>query len=235
MIPMSRIKKIIEGISRSGRVAGAYLFIGPPGAGKREAADFLAETLASHKQDRFILSPEKAALKIDQIRELQRWVRYGPSASRYLTVIIEKADCLTDEAAAAFLKTLEEPPPGVVFVLLVERPDKILPTIHSRCQKIIFSEAKEQREPNATFSAFFEELIDMHKKNILQRLAFSAKLEKERERIEELLYELCHFTRQRREMRSVRIILDTIRFIKRRAGMRLALDNMCLKLGGSNG
>lgn len=232
---MSRIKKIIAGIAQSGRVAGAYLFIGPPGAGKRAAADFMAETLAAKKQDCFVLSPEKSTLKIDQIRALQQGVRYGPSASRYLVAIIEKADTLSDEAAAAFLKTLEEPPPGVVFILLAERPDKMLPTIQSRCQKITFSEAKKPWEPNPDFNSFFEELKSLPSKNILERLTFSARLEKERERVEELLYELSHFMRRQSEVRSVRIILDTIRFIKRKANLKLALDNMCLKLGIQNG
>ena len=209
--------------------------MGPPGAGKRAAADFMAETLLCQKQDRFILLPEKTSLKIDQVRELQREVRYGPSIGRYLVAIIEKADSLTDEAAAAILKTLEEPPPGVVFILLAERPDKILLTIQSRCQKITFSEAQKQWEPDPEYTPFFEEIKSISRKNILEHLAFSAKLEKERERIEELLYELCHCLQRQSEMHSIRIILDTIRFIKRKANLKLALDNMCLKLGAQNG
>ena len=232
---MSRVQKILEGIVRSDRVAGAYLFLGPPDVGKKENAEAFARILECKKQDKIVIGPSGVSLKIDAIRELQTWVKYGPSASRYLLVIVEKADSLTDQAAAAFLKTLEEPAPGVVFVLLAEREDKIPATIASRCQKIIFSEKRVDWKPERSLDPFYAELRNINKKGALELLQLSAKLGKEKERIEELLYELSYFARHELwDTRSARIILDTLRYIKRRANLKLALDVMCLKLGENN-
>ena len=211
------------------------MFLGPPGVGKREMAEAFASILESKKQDRLVVEPSGSSLKIEQIRDLQVWVRYGPAASRYLVVIVEGADTLTDQAAAAFLKTLEEPAPGVVFVLLAEREDRILATIASRCQKIIFSEPETSWKPEPALNLFYEELRNLIKKGRLEQLQLSARLEKERERIEELLYDLAHFARHELfDMRSARIILDTLRYLKRKANLKLALDLMCLRIGGSH-
>ena len=224
---MSRIKKILDGIVKSDRVAGAYLFVGPPGISKKEAAEDFCDQLGCKKQDRFVISPSGASLKIDQIRDLQTAVRYGPSASRYLVAIIEGADKLTDQASAAFLKTLEEPAPGVVFVLLAERRDKLLPTILSRCQRIIFPEESGEWKRGQA-NSFYPDLQDIKKTKPLE---LSKKMEKEKKKIEELLYDLVHFSRYELcDISSARIILDTLRYIKRRANLKLALDVMCLRL-----
>lgn len=232
---MSRVKKILKGIVESDRVAGAYLFLGPPGVGKEETAEEFAQLLESKKQDKIVISPTGASLKIDQVRELQKWVRFGPSASKYLIAIVEAADTLTDQAAAAFLKTLEEPAPGVVFVLLVERADKLPGTILSRCQKIVFSEKRETWQPNQDFNAFYDEMKSIKNKGWVELLQLSARLEKEKERIDELLYDLVHFVRYKMgDTAAARIILDTLRYIKRRANLKLSLDIMCLRLGANN-
>lgn len=233
---MSRVGKILQGIAESGRVAGAYLFLGPPGVGKKQAAEDFSERLKCARHDRFSVAPDGAVLKIDQIREVQSWVRYGPSAGRYLTVIVENADAMTNEAAAAFLKTLEEPAPGVVFMLLVEREDKLPATIHSRCQRIVFAERLADWRERPELKPFYEEMRSLKTKGAAGALALSGKLQKEKDRIEEMLYELSHFARyELGDTRAARIILDTLRFIKRRANLKLALDVMCLKIGGNNG
>ncbi|NQT30265.1 MAG: hypothetical protein HQ596_06810 [Candidatus Saganbacteria bacterium] len=224
---MSRTKKILDGIVKSDRVASAYLFVGPPGPFKKEAAEDFCDQLGCKKQDRFLLSPSGTSLKIDQIRELQTAVRYGPSASRYLVAIVYGADNLTDQAAAAFLKTLEEPAPGVVFILLAEKRDKLLPTILSRCQKIVFPEESGEWEMGQA-NPFYMDLKDIKKTKPLE---LSRKIEKEKKKIDELLYDLVHFARyELRDVSSARIILDTLRYIKRRANLKLALDVMCLRL-----
>jgi len=229
---MSRVKKILERAVQSGRVAGAYLFVGPPGAGKKEAAENFAAVLGCKNQDRIAVGPSGSSIKIDQVRELQGLVRYGPSAGRYLLVTVERADTLTDQAAAAFLKTLEEPAPGVVFALLAEREDRIPPTIVSRCQKIVFAEKAQEWEPKAEFDPFYDKFRSLGDKGALDLLKFSADLHKERERIEDLLYDLSFSARG--DARRARIILDTLRFIKRKANLKLSLDVMCLRLGSKN-
>lgn len=228
---MSRIIRILEGIASSDRVAGAYIFLGPPGEEKKETAQNFANLLDCKKQDRVVVSPSGTSLKIDQVRELQKWVRYGPSISRYLVAIIEGADTLTDQAAAAFLKTLEEPAPGVVFILLAEREEKLPGTILSRCQRVIFSDKNEKWQPKVERAGFYKEIKGIKQKKIKELLELSAKIEAEKERIEELLYDLALFVHEElSDIRSVRIILDSLRYIKRRANLKLTLDLMCLKL-----
>lgn len=229
---MTRVSKILEGVAKSGRVAGAYLFIGPPGVGKKEAAKNFAAVLGCKNQDRIVISPSGSSIRINQVRELQGFVRYGPSAGRYLLVTVERADALTDQAAAAFLKTLEEPAPGVVFVLLAEREDRIPTTILSRCQRIVFAEKVQEWEPNSEFEPFYDEMRFLAGRGTQELLKLSAALAKEKERIEDLLYDLSFSVRE--DACRARIILDTLRFIKRRANLKLSLDVMCLKLGSKN-
>ena len=233
---MSRIAGILEGIVTGDRVAGAYLFVGPPGVGKKAAAESLADQLQCQKQDRINIAPDGASLKIDQVRELRQWVVFGPSAGRYLVVIIEKADLLTDEAAAALLKTLEEPAPGVVFVLLAEREDKLPKTILSRCQKLVFSELAADWQPKVEWQSLYAEVKTIRQKPPEKRLQLSLKLEKEKDQLEPLLYDLAAYLRYDLvDAAGAQVVLNTVRFLKRRANPKLALDVMCLKLGGNNG
>src|SRR3989339_616619 len=196
---MPRVEKILNGISSSGRVAGAYLFLGTPIAKTKAAAEKLAGLLACAKQDQIFIAPDGATLKIDQIRELKDWVKFGPSAGKHLIVVVEGVDNLTDQAAAAFLKTLEEPAEGVLFVLLAEREDKILPTIQSRCQKIIFPDEVAGWQPKADFESYYQIL---RQKSVVQLLKFSSELAKEKERVEEILYDLSYFAREHKMVKQ---------------------------------
>lgn len=224
--------RVLEGIVSNERIAAAYLLVGPPGSNKETDASLFADRLGCGKADKFFVKPDGASLKIEQIRELQQTVRYGPAYGPYLFAIIEKADTLTPEAAGAFLKTLEEPPAGVVFVLLVEREDLLPATILSRCQKIIFEEALGEWQPKAEWENFYAELKNLKRKSILELFDFSAKMEKEKERIEELLYDLVFFAKQElRDLRVVRILLEAAKNLKRKANFKLTLDVACLKLG----
>ncbi|MFH1541973.1 MAG: hypothetical protein ABIE84_02655 [bacterium] len=230
---MSRVENILQGIVRNDRVAGAYLFSGAESAKKREQAEKFAELLGCQKQDIFVVEPDGASVKIEQVRELQKWVRFGPAVSKYLVLIVDRADTLTDQAAGAFLKTLEEPAPGVVFILLVAREDKLPATILSRCQKIIFADQQVAWAKGIEYAAFYAELSScLAASSVSAWLKFSAVLSQEKEEIEKLLYDLVNFCRSElHNVKAARVILDTIRFIKRRANFKLALDVMCLKLG----
>lgn len=214
-------------------MAGAYLFTGASLAEKKAAADKFADLLACAKQDKIVISPTGQSLKIEQIRELQTWVRFGPSAGKFLAAIVERADSMTDEAAAAFLKTLEEPAPGVVFILLSEREDKLPATILSRCQKIIFGDTMADWQPGD--NPFYADLETIGSKKSIERLALAARLEADKEKMEERLYDLSYYARYRlKNAQSARVILDTVRGLKRRANAKLALDVMCLKIGGND-
>lgn len=140
------------------RVAHAYLFAGPRGVGKTSVARILAKALNCQegptKQpcDRCSFCQEirtgisldvveidgASNRGIDEIRELRENVRYLPAKNRYKVYIIDEVHMLTDQAFNALLKTLEEPPPHVIFIFATTEPHKIPLTILSRCQRYNF-------------------------------------------------------------------------------------------------
>lgn len=225
------MQRVLEGIINNGRIASAYIFLGPPGSAKLAAAEEFADRLGCAKVDRRVVSPDGASVKIEQILQLQHDTRFGPAAGPRLLAIVEQADEMTPEAAAAFLKTLEEPAPAVTFVLLVEREDRLPRTIVSRCQRIIFQEELKEWRPDPQLAGWYEELRSLGKKNVIDLFDLSTRLEKEKERIEELLYELILFAKNELgNIRLARTMLEAVKYIKRKANLRLTLDVMCLKL-----
>jgi DNA polymerase-3 subunit delta' len=156
-------------VVRRGRLAHAYLFTGPPGVGKRRFAAELAKALlcetpppdrlqacdhcpgcvqveaGTHPDFFAVARPEEvAAMPIDVIRELGRNLSLKPVRGHGKVALIDDADDFDDPitshaAANALLKTLEEPPPGSVLLLIGTSADRQLPTIRSRCQVVRFA------------------------------------------------------------------------------------------------
>src|SRR6202166_3316447 len=143
---------------KNDRVAHAYIFSGARGVGKTTAARILAKALNcvngptpdpcgecdSCKEiatgtSLDVIEIDAASNRgIDQIRELREMVRYAPAASRNKVVILDEAHMLTDDASNALLKTLEEPPDRVIFVMATTEPEKLPDTIRSRSQHFHF-------------------------------------------------------------------------------------------------
>jgi len=142
-----------------GRVSHAYLFCGPRGTGKTSTGRILAKAvncLTNNGQgepcntcDMCRSITEGRALDvieidaasnrgIDEIRDLREKVNYAPNQARYKVYIIDEVHMLTKEASNALLKTLEEPPPPIIFILATTEGHKVLPTIMSRCQRFDF-------------------------------------------------------------------------------------------------
>jgi DNA polymerase-3 subunit gamma/tau len=137
------------------RIAHAYLFCGPRGTGKTTIARIFAKCLNCTQGPRVDFSDDDPRCReiaegrsldvleidgasnrgIDEIRELRETVRYVPSASRFKVYIIDEVHMLTKEAFNALLKTLEEPPEHAKFLFATTEPEKVLPTILSRCQR----------------------------------------------------------------------------------------------------
>src|SRR5882724_2171310 len=143
---------------KNDRVAHAYIFSGARGVGKTTAARILAKALncvhgptaepcgecdsckeiASGTSLDVIEIDAASNRGIDQIRELREMVRYAPAASRSKVVILDEAHMLTSEASNALLKTLEEPPDRVIFVMATTEPENLADTIRSRSQHFHF-------------------------------------------------------------------------------------------------
>ncbi len=134
----------------------AYLFYGPPGVGKSEAAVAFAAGLACPERgcvecnncqrvlsgvhpDVEVIAPEGNFIRKDEITEVNLHAVYRPYEACAKVYIFLEAESFNDQAANAFLKTLEEPPQHVHFVLVTDRPERMLPTIVSRCQPVAFS------------------------------------------------------------------------------------------------
>lgn len=141
-----------------GRPAHAYLFTGREGVGKKLVAVRFACILnCSHAQDHqdrscpvcrriveekhpdvTIERPEKGMIRIEQIRNLRSYFRYAPVEGAYRVTILDDAHLMNRSAQNALLKTLEEPPPGRILILVSARPALLLPTVRSRCRRIRF-------------------------------------------------------------------------------------------------
>lgn len=123
------------------RLPTALLFTGPVGSGKREAAETVARSLLGsfEKTPDFIhLQPEKNTIKIEVIRHLIQRLSLKPFEKGRIVIWIEDADAMTEGAANALLKTLEEPPDYVLFILTATRPERLPMTVRSRCQRVLF-------------------------------------------------------------------------------------------------
>ncbi len=129
--------KVLTSAIAQKKVSHAYLFCGGRGTGKTTAARIFARDIGCNPED--IIEIDAASNRgIDEIRELRDAVRTSPFSSPYKVYIVDEAHMLTKEAANALLKTLEEPPSHVVFILATTDPEKLPATIISRCQKIVF-------------------------------------------------------------------------------------------------
>jgi DNA polymerase-3 subunit gamma/tau len=158
IVGQQHVTKTIANAINSNRVAHAYIFSGVRGVGKTTTARILAKALNCEKgptadpdgtcaacveisegRSLDVLEIDAASNRgIDQIRELREMVRYAPANSRYKVVILDEAHQLTDEASNALLKTLEEPPERVVFILATTRAEDLVETIKSRAQLFQF-------------------------------------------------------------------------------------------------
>ena len=153
------LRHAVEG----GKIAHAYLFCGPRGTGKTSTARILAKAVNCPNQSGGepcntcdicrsitegraldVIEIDAASNRgIDEIRSLREKANYAPSLARYKVYIIDEVHMLTEAACNALLKTLEEPPGHVIFVLATTEAHKVIPTIISRCQRFNFHRLRQ--------------------------------------------------------------------------------------------
>jgi DNA polymerase III subunit gamma/tau len=158
VVGQRHVTQTLENAIQQNRLAHAYIFSGTRGVGKTTTARIVAKCLNCVKGPTATPCNECEACRaittggsldvleidaasnrgIDQIRELREMVRYAPAANRYKVIILDEAHQLTDEASNALLKTLEEPPDRVVFILATTQPEDLADTIKSRAQLFQF-------------------------------------------------------------------------------------------------
>lgn len=158
VVEQEAVVKILRAELSQKKISHAYLFAGPKGSGKTTIARIFAKGLNCTegptdtpclKCDNCLAIASGTSLDvieidaasnrgIDEIRNLKEHVQYVPVSSKYKVYIIDEAHMLTPQAFNALLKTLEEPPQNVVFILATTEADKIPPTIASRCERLYF-------------------------------------------------------------------------------------------------
>lgn len=166
VLGQSQPKKILTNALQNNSVAHAYLFYGPDSVGKKKLAITMAKALNCKETnpkdacgecescrkidnkthpDFFYLEPVKstptareAVIKIEAIRELQKKLAYMPYEGKAKVVVIDSAELMNTQAMNSFLKTLEEPPSSTVLILISANPNRLFPTLISRCQGIQF-------------------------------------------------------------------------------------------------
>jgi DNA polymerase-3 subunit gamma/tau len=155
VVGQDHVTRTLSHAIEMGRIAHAYLFCGPRGTGKTTLARIFAKCLnckdgpsttfpeddercteIAEGRSLDVLEIDGASNRgIEEIRELRDTVRYAPASSKFKIYIIDEVHMLTKEAFNALLKTLEEPPEHAKFMFATTEPEKVLPTILSRCQR----------------------------------------------------------------------------------------------------
>ncbi len=139
----SHITDVLESSIKQGNVSHAYLFVGSRGLGKTTIARIFARELGVSENDTYEIDAASNR-GIDDIRELRDGVRVLPLESKYKVYIIDEVHMLSKDAWGALLKTLEEPPAHVIFILATTEFHKVPDTIISRCQVFNFKKPSEQ-------------------------------------------------------------------------------------------
>ena len=158
LVGQEHISRTLSRAVTSGQTSHAYLFTGPRGTGKTSTAKILARALncaegptltpcgvcdscrsISDGSSMDVFEIDAASNRgIDEIRDLRESVKFAPTEGHYKIYIIDEVHMLTTEAFNALLKTLEEPPERVIFILATTEPHKVPATIQSRCQRYDF-------------------------------------------------------------------------------------------------
>ena len=158
------IVSVLENEAKTGKVSHAYLFAGSRGTGKTSVARIFAKALGVNPED--IYEMDAASNRgIDEIREIRDAVHTYPYSSKYKVYIMDEAHMLTKEAWNAFLKTLEEPPEHVIFIMATTEQHKLPDTVVSRCECFAFKKPTHQILVESILKICKEEKYEIEKKS----------------------------------------------------------------------
>lgn len=143
VVGQDHIVDVLESSVKSNKVSHAYLFVGSRGTGKTTAARIFAESIGVSVNDLYEIDAASNR-GIEDIKELRDGVRVLPFDSKYKVYIIDEVHMLSKDAWGALLKTLEEPPKHVIFILATTELHKVPETIISRCQVFTFKKPTEK-------------------------------------------------------------------------------------------
>ncbi len=142
VIGEDHIIKVLLGAIKLGNISHAYLFSGSRGTGKTSVARIFAEEIGTSADDLYEMDAASTN-SVDDIRAINEAVHTLPFKSKYKVYIVDEAHMLSKSAWNAFLKTLEEPPAHVVFILATTELEKVPETVVSRCQTFVFKQPNQ--------------------------------------------------------------------------------------------
>lgn len=188
-------RQLVEKALRNQKLAHAYIFSGPIESGildfSRNVANFLlcekmfgcgecgnCRTLSAGSNADYLEITGEDGIKIESIRDLVYKLSLKPYSAAYKVAVINNAHSMTAEAANALLKSLEEPKPNTVLILVTDNVYKLLPTISSRAQKIHFSQILEQgiKEVESDLEEILQSADSFNSKSLGDKLVLAAEL-----------------------------------------------------------
>ena len=159
IIGQEKAINILLGTLSQNRIPSSYLFAGESGIGKKFTAVNFAKTLnclnsqpsdccdecpsckkidSQTHPDFMMVTPEKSEIRVEEVRAIEEALSFAPYEGKRKVVIVDEAEAMNASAANAFLKTLEEPPPQSIIILIASSPERLPETIRSRCSRVNF-------------------------------------------------------------------------------------------------